>query len=87
MKFLSSDLKTLEAKKLLRQPWTILDKKYLTVFGIVFEIFENEVQSTLGFATMGKAANLCLATRNAVTDLFKYYITTLYLATSNLASY
>ena len=29
----------------------------------------NEIQSTLGFATMGKAANLCLATRNAVTDL------------------
>ena len=28
------------------------------------------IQSTLGFATMGKAANLCLATRNAVTDLF-----------------
>ena len=28
------------------------------------------VQSTLGFTTMGKAANLCLATRNAVTDLF-----------------
>ena len=28
------------------------------------------LQSTLGFATMGKAANLCLATRNAVTDLF-----------------
>ena len=27
-----------------------------------------EVQSTLGFATMGKAANLGLATRNAVTD-------------------
>ena len=31
---------------------------------------ESTVQSTLGFATMGKAANLCLATRNAVTDLF-----------------
>ena len=30
----------------------------------------NLIQSTLGFATMGKAANLCLATRNAVTDLF-----------------
>ena len=29
-----------------------------------------EIQSTLGFATMGKAANLALATRNAVTDLF-----------------
>ena len=29
-----------------------------------------KVQSTLGFATMGKAANLGLATRNAVTDLF-----------------
>ena len=29
-----------------------------------------ELQSTLGFATMGKAANLALATRNAVTDLF-----------------
>ena len=28
------------------------------------------IQSTLGFATMGKAANLYLATRNAVTDLF-----------------
>ena len=28
------------------------------------------IQSTLGFATMGKAANLALATRNAVTDLF-----------------
>ena len=28
------------------------------------------IQSTLGFATMGKPANLCLATRNAVTDLF-----------------
>ena len=28
------------------------------------------IQSTLGFATMGKAANLCLATRNSVTDLF-----------------
>ena len=29
-----------------------------------------KIQSTLGFATMGKAANLALATRNAVTDLF-----------------
>jgi len=28
------------------------------------------IQSTMGFATMGKAANLALATRNAVTDLF-----------------
>ena len=28
------------------------------------------VQSTLGFATIGKAANLGLATRNTVTDLF-----------------
>jgi len=28
------------------------------------------LQSTLGFTTMGKAANLFLATRNAVTDLF-----------------
>jgi len=31
---------------------------------------ELDLQSTLGFATMGKAANLALATRNAVTDLF-----------------
>ena len=30
----------------------------------------NCIQSTLGFATMGKVANLYLATRNAVTDLF-----------------
>ena len=45
------------------------------------------LQSTLGFATMGKAANLALATRNAVTDLFQYYITTLYLATSNFGPY
>ena len=29
-----------------------------------------KIQSTLGFATMGKVANLGLATRNAVTDLF-----------------
>ena len=34
------------------------------------EIRSDSVQSTLGFATMGKAANLYLATRNAVTDLF-----------------
>ena len=31
---------------------------------------ERAIQSTLGFVTMGKAANLALATRNAVTDLF-----------------
>ena len=29
-----------------------------------------KIQSTLGFATMGKAANLGLATRNDMTDLF-----------------
>ena len=29
-----------------------------------------EIQSTLGVTTMGKAANLGLATRNAMTDLF-----------------
>ena len=45
------------------------------------------VQSTLGFATMGKAANLGLATRNAVTALFQYCITPLYLATSNFGPY
>jgi len=34
------------------------------------EFEQNSIQSTLGFATMGKAANLALATRNDVTDLF-----------------
>ena len=33
-------------------------------------MFQNLIQSTMGFATMGKAANLALATRNPVTDLF-----------------
>ena len=32
--------------------------------------FHKKIQSTLGFATMGKAANLGLTTRNAMTDLF-----------------
>ena len=38
MAFFDKRTKRLRQKKLLRQPsWTILDKKYLTVFGIVFE--------------------------------------------------
>ena len=36
----------------------------------VGKLKEYKIQSTLGFATMGRAANLALATRNAVTDLF-----------------
>jgi len=34
------------------------------------EDYQTEIQSTLGFATMGKSANLALATRNALTALF-----------------
>ena len=64
-------------------------EKYLQIntVGLQFGLLEVEVQSTLGFATTDKAANLGLATRNAVTDVFMYQITTLYLATSNLDSY
>ena len=36
--------------------------------------WQKEIQSTLGFATMGKAANLCLATRNAVTVFIYFWI-------------
>ena len=43
MAFFEKMTKRLGQKKLLRQLWTILDKKYLTLFGIVFEIFDNEV--------------------------------------------
>ena len=53
----------------------------------MFDFHKKSLQSTLGFVTMGKAANLALGTRNAVTDLFKYYITTLYLAASNFGPY
>ena len=38
--------------------------------GLLVGNIQKLIQSTLGFATMGKAANLGLATRNAVTDLF-----------------
>ena len=42
------------------------------------------LQSTLGFATRGLAANLDLATSRAVTDICQYIsIATLYLPTSN----
>ena len=43
---------------------------YSSLLGAKFYLKQNKIQSTLGFATMGKAANLALATRNAVTDLF-----------------
>ena len=46
-----------------------------------------EIQSTLGFATMGKAANLGIATATPLTDLLYYMIATLGLTTSNFASY
>ena len=37
---------------------------------ITYLIADVSIQSTLGFATMDKAANLGLATRKAATDLF-----------------
>ena len=47
------------------------DTSTIWVEQIFRDIYEKrEIQSTLGFATMGKAANLGLATSNAMTDLF-----------------
>ena len=44
------------------------DKLHSFLICMCFDV--KSIQSTLDFATMGKAANLYLATRNAVTDLF-----------------
>ena len=57
----------LALKSLWHTKWKETFKFFLD---IDLNIDKNKVQSTLGFATMGKAANLGLATRNAVTDLF-----------------
>ena len=46
------------------------DEQLVTILAEIMFMSGAKLQSTLGFTTMGKAANLALATRNAVTDLF-----------------
>ena len=46
-----------------------------------------QLQSTLGFATMGIAANLGIATTTPLTDLCHYIIATLDITTSNFGLY
>ena len=69
--------KKVKAKKLAHEKIkAIFDRKtecigsFLGFIKISQMDMRQEIQSTLGFATMGKAANLGLATRNAMTDLF-----------------
>ena len=45
------------------------------------------IQSTLGFATMGIAANLGIATATSLTDLCQYIIATLGIMTFNFVAY
>ena len=47
----------------------------------------NQVQSTLGFATMGLAANLDIATATLLTDPRQYIIATLGITTWNFGPY
>ena len=44
-------------------------------------------ESTLGFATMGLAANLGIATATPLTDLLQFIIATLDITTSNFCPY
>ena len=51
------------------------------------EVMGNQVQSTLGFATMGiVAANLGIATAASLTDLCHYIIATLGITTFNFVT-
>ena len=61
--FSKANRKIVHKNKCYKSLQTIIFKCILGVWFIL-------LQSTLGFATMGKAANLGLATINAVTDLF-----------------
>ena len=45
------------------------------------------IQSTLGYATMGIAANLGIATATLLTDLCHYIIATLGITTFNFDTY
>ena len=45
---------------------------FLKHHDVLCSTFRTQVQSTLGFATMDKAANLDLATAKALTDLRQY---------------
>ena len=53
----------------------------------IFKASLNIVQYTLGFATMGLAANLDIATATSLTDLPHYIIATMDITTSNFCTY
>ena len=53
----------------------------------VLALPQERLQSTLGFATMGLAANLDIPTATLLTDPYQYIIATLGITTRNFGPY